>query len=127
MDSRAGRDTLVLANRGLRVLDGRMRAVLLHTLMGVMLFCGVESAADTSVMGHHGDGASHEIHEPTTPPPDHDDDDCAHFCHCAAHLPSMPVVLEAFDLVAPGTKPSWVPPQAYASRAIAPLLRPPAS
>jgi hypothetical protein len=110
------------------VLDGMMQSVLLKALMGVMLFCSVESAVDASAVSDHlDDTRAHEAHHGPGPMPDHDEDDCKHFCHCTAHLPSIAVISDNAADVNPGSRVFFVSARRYSSRAIAPPLRPPIS
>ena len=103
-----------------------MRPIVLHILMGVMLFCGIESAVDAStVTGHHDEGATHEIHHPESPAPDHNEDDCSHFCHCTAHLPSFAILNDAPEPNGLASGHFCEPAQDYSSRTVAPPLRPP--
>ena len=119
-------EALVLAVRLDQVLDASMRSTTLKLLMGIMLFCSLESAVDaSSVVNHHHDSAGHGIHH--HPDSDHDDEDCQHLCHCTAHLPSITVVNDGLGWLGISACPSQAINQRYTSHAVAPPLRPPIS
>lgn len=105
-----------------------MRQTVAQVLIGVMLFCSLESAVDAStVTSHHGTGPTHAAHHGPEPAPDHDDDDCQHVCHCAAHLPSIAIVDDPLGYVQPGVAAFTPPPARFTTRAVIPPLRPPIS
>ena len=110
-----------------RVLDGAMRRVVIQIVMGIMLFASVESAVDAGPITHHDTDTTHEVHHAPGPDPQHEDGDCAHFCHCAAHLPSIAAVAYHAQVPPLSSRPPEFVAQRYASRLVAPPLRPPTS
>ena len=110
-----------------QVLDGLMRTAVIQVIIGIMLFSSVESAVDAGMLSHHETDAGHEVHHSPGPEPQHDDGDCAHFCHCTAHLPSIAVVSQAAEGLPPSSRPPEMAEQHYSSRLVAPPLRPPTS
>ena len=104
-----------------------MRSVILHIVMGVMLFCSLESAVDAStIIPQHGSGTAHETHHGPGPMPDHDDD-CSHFCHCVSHLFSLTIVNRTIEDFQPASQVLPKATERYSSRLVAPPLRPPIS
>jgi hypothetical protein len=107
------------------VLDVAMRTAVIPVVMAMMLFSSIESAVDAAALPHHDTNTSHEIHHGPGPEPEHDDGDCSHFCHCTAHLPSIAVNAQDADMPPPSSRPPEMAVQHYASRSVAPPLRPP--
>lgn len=109
------------------VLDGRMRRAVIHLIIGLMLFSNVESAVDIGELSHHDTSSEHAVHHGPDHDPEHGGTDCAHFCHCAAHLPSIAVSAPMIDVAQANALRLEVVANPYSSRLIAPPLRPPIS
>jgi hypothetical protein len=109
------------------VLDERMRTAVIQLIIGLMLFSSVESAVDVGEQSHHDASPEHAIHHGPDHAPEHDGTDCSHFCHCAAHLPSIAVSAATMDLAQANAPCIEIAANKYSSRLTAPPLRPPIS
>lgn len=103
-----------------------MRGVILKALMGIMLFCSVESSVDAHALVDHHDEHPHHLPSLGPDPADHDSDhDCQHVCHCAAHMPSIAIGNDSLSCFSTGQRPVAAVIVSYLSRTLTPPLRPP--
>jgi hypothetical protein len=103
-----------------------MRRVFLKALMGIMLFCSVESSVDAHEWVDHHDDHPHHLPSLDPDPADQDGEhDCQQICHCAAHMPSIATGSQSLSACSTARVPDAALIVSYLSRTLAPPLRPP--